>query len=416
MSPEAKAQLARHEEQSAEHYKIAAQINQAKHEREILQSELAHITHDYELADHALKWLQQRDGLSAHEFSPDSIEDKSWVEACGVHLLLLSPVMIVPGSKQKALTKPMKPHHIALFPDLYKHKPKLKVLIRGAERLRSDSRRPMERPRAYCVVEIPGKPHSKFKTKAVESMSPNWEHEQMVPAWEPGNSLHFSIFREGSMMQKGTAVRIVGMTSGKKELNGVLGRCAEWDASRGSWMVAFEDGRQVPVKQENLEIADGTGAADEFLGWCQIASRKYTPDGFDGVLDLHQSGSSGALLRVHIDPQAIGEILQHSEYVTDGQEHHAPRPASHHSLDHRSESHHSRDRDQYAPPTNFGRQPLDHRSISEQTRDNYPVPGSGNRLGSGALASTTLGSGHLGENYYEDAADHQSPIGSRRRH
>merc|ERR1719456_886807 len=169
------------------------------------------------------------------------------------------------------------------------------------------------------------------------------------------------------MIQNGTAVRVVGMTSGKKELNGALGRCLNWDSNRGVWLVGFGDAHQAPIKPENLEIADHTGAADEFLGWCQMPSKKFSPDGFDGVLDLHQSGSSNSLLRVHVDPQALGEILTHSEFVTDEvpahTQHHAPKQEL------RDWDHHS---------------------------DRYSVPGSG----------------ALGENHWEDPAD-RSPMRDR---
>lgn len=211
----------------------------------------------------------------------------------------------------------MQPHHIALFPELYAHKPKLSVIVRGAQNLRKDPQNLLHAPLVYCVCEIPGKPQSKFKTGIEQSLSPNWNHEQRVPHWENGNSLHFSVFQQASVsIQRGTLVRIVGMTTSSK-LNGMVGHCSEWNQSRGAWMVAFEGSHQVPIKPENLEVADASAGADEFLGWCQIQSKKFIPDGFDGVKELHQSGSAGALIRIHIKPTAIGGILLHTEHVPD---------------------------------------------------------------------------------------------------
>jgi hypothetical protein len=321
LSPQERAELEAYEQGQAEHYKVLNEIQQAMTERDYLLPEVAHLQHEYDLAEHALQWLQQRDGLSNAMLAPESIEDQSWVEACGGNLMLLAPVMVVPGSNAKAMTKPMKPHHIALFPDLYAHKPKLTVIIKSAQNLRGDPSRPAQstwgQPRTYCKVEIPGKPKSTFQTQVIESKNPEWNHEQKVPTWELGNSLHFSVFKVTSPpLQPGSVVRIIGLAD-RPDLHGATGRCEQWDQSRGAWNVVLAESRQAPlsIKPVNLEPAEGS--ADEFLGWCQIAGKKFMPNGYDGPLDLNHAGSSGAVLMVHINPSSMGGVLLSSEQVPD---------------------------------------------------------------------------------------------------
>merc|ERR1719162_1088654 len=62
MSTQDRAAQAAHEQGQADHYKVLAELQQAKTERDHLASEVAHLQHDYDLAEHALQWLQQRDG------------------------------------------------------------------------------------------------------------------------------------------------------------------------------------------------------------------------------------------------------------------------------------------------------------------------------------------------------------------
>merc|ERR1712216_1013484 len=162
----------------------------------------------------------------------------------------------------------------------------------------------------YVVCEIPGKLESRFKTPLAEGLSPIWNHEQVVLKWVPGCSLSFSVFKESSLqLQRGTVVRTVGMP--KANLNGAVGRCSEFDIHKGVWIVQFDD-KMAPIQPENLELTGASAGQDELLGWCQIPSRKFEPDGMDRATELtHGQG----LLRLHIDPQQLGGVLQHTETV-----------------------------------------------------------------------------------------------------
>mmetsp|Transcript_100635 Transcript_100635/g.178681 ORF Transcript_100635/g.178681 Transcript_100635/m.178681 type:complete len:1014 (+) Transcript_100635:59-3100(+) len=47
----------------------------------------------------------------------------------------------------------------------------------------------------YCVCEIVGKPEAQFKTRAIDdNLSPVWNHMGELLGYEPGNTLHFSVF------------------------------------------------------------------------------------------------------------------------------------------------------------------------------------------------------------------------------
>jgi len=128
--------------------------------------------------------------------------------------------------------------------------------------------------------------------------------------------VHFSIFKANARIQRGTTVRVIGLPKAQAELNGSVGKCSEWDQSRGGWVIQFQTGGQPPaaIPPKNLEMAE-QGAPDEFLGWCQIASKKFTPDGYDGSLELNHAGSAGALLRVHINSVPVGSTDLPEEIV-----------------------------------------------------------------------------------------------------
>jgi ribosomal protein L21E len=211
-----------------------------------------------------------------------------------------------------------KPEHICLFPDLYVKKPKLQVLIKGAQYLRAPAGAAAgQMPQAYCVCEIPGKPKSKFRTQNIASLSPTWEFEQpKVEGFAVGDSLHFTVFSASPHQRQyrpGDAVEILAPPSTSfHKLNGRMGTILQPEAA-DSWLVAVQGedpNRPIPLHSEFLEPANAS-QVDEVLGWCQLAYKKFCPNGTDKPIALHQTGSSAhACLMIHIPAIPVGAILQ----------------------------------------------------------------------------------------------------------
>jgi len=226
--------------------------------------------------------------------------------------MLRMPVTISSMNNQAGTEKA---HHVALFPQLYDTIPRVTVTIKSAQKLKSDPR-PENRPRAYCICEIPGKPHSRFKTRtARESSAPEWNERKEVPDFEIGNSLAFSVHavNPSAGLSPGASVQITGLET-LQTYNGQMGTCMEYDSVSNSWAVRIGD-KQFKVKPENLLPADAA-ANDEFLGWVAVNSKKFFPNGFDGVLDLNHTGGFESTLRILIEIKGnYGTILRSSTYV-----------------------------------------------------------------------------------------------------
>jgi hypothetical protein len=323
MTPEELAQREQHDRDVAEHYRVLAQIRMVKEEYQALHDNAARIQHDLDQAQHAEEWLRWRDGLDTGALAPWSIDDKSWVEACGGQLMLQSPVIMRPGAPEAAMAKPMKAEHICLFPELYVKKPELHLTIRMAQYLRAPG--PDERyPAAYyCVCEIPGKRESRFSTRAqkmVEDMSSGkiteerkvqWDHtEAKVPKFEVGNTLHFSVFRAlpPELWQPGQTA--VLNCPHDKHFNGQTVTIQSTDARNCTVRMPHQrQDAQIPLEQVVPVPQDN----EDFLGSCTIASKKFIPRGFDGLIQLQHTGlpqGQQASLSIHIDPSAVGAILE----------------------------------------------------------------------------------------------------------
>jgi hypothetical protein len=304
-----------HEKEVMEHYRLRTEIQHKATERDYLRQHLSTIQVELNQAEQAEHWLRWRDGLDASALAPWSVDDTSWIEACGSRLLLQSPVIMRPGPGYEGhMSKPAKPENICLFPELYEKKPQLKVNIRSAMNLKQLGKG--EIPELYCVCEIIGKPHAKFRTGVQTSWNPRWDYMAEMKGFEQGDGLHFTVFSvaKGSRdYQPGAKVRIAAAPSDSiSKLNGELGIIMHFDQSRNSWMVSMDqnpDGIAIPRQHVEPDMVE---RIDVFMGSCTISSKKLLK-GFDGPLQLEHTGlppGTNATLSLHIDPLPLGSILQ----------------------------------------------------------------------------------------------------------
>lgn len=78
---------------------------------------------------------------------------------------------------------------------------KVTVKIRGARGLRKADWRGLSDP--YCVCEITNKRGSKFQTSVIgRTLNPDWEHEEIVPEYIPGDSITFTVYDKDKWLKK----------------------------------------------------------------------------------------------------------------------------------------------------------------------------------------------------------------------
>jgi len=74
-------------------------------------------------------------------------------------------------------------------------RPALEVKILGARGLRFSGGKEMGVTDPYCVCEIPGKPHAKVQTLALDGLhGVHWNHEGEIAEYAPGDKLRCSVF------------------------------------------------------------------------------------------------------------------------------------------------------------------------------------------------------------------------------
>jgi len=329
-SPEVLAKQEEQQKRLEEYYRVTQEWQMASAERDRLAAELPAVAHQLEMAEHALEWLQWRDGLGDAELAPWSVEEKSWVEACGGKLLLRMPVSMSAGH-QPHQTNPEKAHHVALFPEVYDEKPRIRITIGGANHLRPDPVNPLLKPNAYCVCEIPGKLDSRLRTPVInDTCNPEWNFSTRVKHYAVGNTLSFHVYGTKHVTQK--VYGKVGAHLWVTIFSAKGLRAADWHFSGNSsdpYCICEIPGKSTskvqtkvidanlePVWNEKFEIKgfkagddlefkvmdkDVWPKSDDPLGNVKLKSESFYPHGFNGELQLEDSEGTGTpTLRVQV--------------------------------------------------------------------------------------------------------------------
>lgn len=91
---------------------------------------------------------------------------------------------------------------------------KLTVKIRGARGLRKADWWGLSDP--YCVCEITNKRGSKFRTPVIErTVNPDWEHEETVSEYIPGDSLTFTVYDRDKWLKNDDMLGIATLHDGQ---------------------------------------------------------------------------------------------------------------------------------------------------------------------------------------------------------
>jgi len=231
-----------------QHYHFFNELKQAKDAEKKSSMEAARLSKEVQMADHARKWLANREENTK---MPLSLEERDWEHACGGKNLVAPAWIPITRSQVDALAlaREKHVHPVALFPDaLAKRKQlKLKIKLIGAAGLGSQNLG--DRPSTYCTCEIPMKKDSRLETKvAPETPNPEWRHSRSVKAYAPGDALVMEVY-------------------------GV-----------------FEQNQQQPGTRAKM---------DELLGRAFLPGDKFYPNGFDGLLNLTMgTRQTGATLRM----------------------------------------------------------------------------------------------------------------------
>eukprot|EP00930_Biecheleria_cincta_P063906 TRINITY_DN4944_c1_g2_i1.p1 TRINITY_DN4944_c1_g2~~TRINITY_DN4944_c1_g2_i1.p1 ORF type:complete len:1994 (-),score=345.92 TRINITY_DN4944_c1_g2_i1:416-6397(-) len=232
-----------------QHYHLYNELKQAMDAEKRSSMEAARLSKEVQMAEHARKWLANRDENTK---MPLSLEEKDWEHACGGRNLVAPAWIPITRSQVDALVRARErhTHPIALFPDAVAKRAqfKLKVKLISAQGLRSENLG--NRPSTYCTCEIPMKKDSRLQTAVVPGdPNPKWGHSRSVKGYARGDAIFmevYGVFEQAHERQPGTRAKM-----------------------------------------------------DELLGRAFLPGDKFYPNGFDGLLNLTLgTRQTGATLHV----------------------------------------------------------------------------------------------------------------------